>query len=143
MKKITLLFIILYTLLIISCTKEGIDISKYPVEVMTYKELPIEVQRILKENVSVTTPSYECIGYSTDEDIDFRHYRKDIQKKGWLYEVNNNDDYFVVDNKIYRKGGNKGTPFIYHKETLYYGDLDIYDNYKERQYYKIVLESTH
>lgn len=139
MKKMFLSIIVL--ILLESCyDKEGVDISDYPITRLEYGELPLEVKMILVEKVSKVTPSYEGLVYSTDENVSFKHYRKNVQKKGWLYEVNNNDDYFVVDDSIYRKSGNNGTPYIYHKGSLYYGDLDIYDKVEERDYYKIKLK---
>lgn len=106
---------------------------------MSYVELPNEVKTLLDEKIKEVVESYDDLAYSTSEAVTFRHYRKETDS--WLEEVNNNDDYFVIDGKIYRKQGNNGDPYIYHKGSIYYCEYNLnLENYKSKEYYRISLD---
>lgn len=120
--------------------KEGKDISNYPVTIMTHAELPKDVKIILDNNIDNVIAS-DSIFYFSNSEKKFKHYRKSIQDKSWLYEVNNNDDYFKVEDKIYRSNTVKGDPFIYDSGYIYYCEYNMYkDEYKDQKYYRILLK---
>lgn len=125
---------------LMSCiNKKGIDISDYPVVTMSYAELPTPVKSLLDEKIKEVVEAYDDLAYSTNREITFRYYRKETDS--WLEEVNNNDDYFVVGGKTYRKKGNNGDPYIYHDGSIYYCEYNLnLENYKSKKYYKISLE---
>ena len=141
MNKIIFCLIILIFLFQSCYNKEGIDISDYPKSTLGFFELPLKIQRTLEDNEKIITETYRDTVFSLDKGISFKHYKKNIHKKGWLYEVNNNEDYFVLNDKVYRKSGNNGKPFIYHKGALYYGDLDIYNDVRDRRYFQVLLDN--
>lgn len=141
MDKKQIIVIFFCAISLVSCVdKEGVDISSYPTATMSYSELPREVRTLLDEKIEEIVKSYDDLAYSTNEAIVFRHYRK--KTNSWLEEVNNNDDYFLIDGKTYRKQGNNGDPYIYHEGNIYYCEYNLtVKNYKNKEYYKISLNN--
>jgi len=134
------IILLLFSLIFSSCSKEGIDISNNNLTVLSYNELPNTVRVLLDNKINEVIKSNEKHAYSTNKKITFEHYRKNI-KKNWLKEVNNNDDYFRINSKVYRLKGNNGSIFILHKGNIYYSERNVYlDEYKNQEYYQLSLE---
>lgn len=133
------IYLLLISILFTSCIKEGKDITNRDFKIYKYHELPVEVQNILINNIEDISNSENKMSYTTNKNIMFRYFRKRVYKN-WLKEVNNNDEYFEVSTKVYRIKGNKGTPFILHKDKIFYADYNIdTTNYKDIEYYSVTL----
>ncbi|CAA0159557.1 hypothetical protein TFA04_400002 [Tenacibaculum maritimum] len=138
MNKIIFCLIILIFLFQSCYYKEGTDISKHKVVSLSYAELPNEVRDLLDEKIKEIVDSYNRLAYSLDKSVVFKYYRK--KSDNWLEEVNNNDDYFLINDKIYRKNGNNGDPYIYYRDNIYYCEYNLsLQNYKDKKYYVVPI----
>ena len=130
-------FLPLILICVFACREQVYEIEASDIEKISFQELPDTVRTFITFNIDSISNSKSDIFYSIDQNIEFT-YGRGGNAKNWIGSINSNYHHFFIEGTHYRLKGNKGHPFIYLDEFLYFCDLNInQDDFLGKQYFKV------